>query len=115
VIPFPHHCDSIHPYIIVIPFPHHCDSIHPYIIVIPFPHHCDSIHPYIIVLTAIVPTTIDPNMFLRSAASGLQSYDEYLFGIFNMRIKLQAGDSAGVVTSYYVSCAYYSTESVSLG
>ena len=35
--------------------------------------------------------------------SGFKSYDEYLFGKFNMKIKLQAGNSAGVVTTFYVS------------
>ncbi|GLJ20950.1 hypothetical protein SUGI_0382530 [Cryptomeria japonica] len=41
----------------------------------------------------------------RASGSGFSSRNEYLFGSFNMRIKLIAGNSAGIVTAYYLSSA----------
>lgn len=35
--------------------------------------------------------------------TGFQSKGSYLFGHFSMHIKLPAGDTAGVVTAFYVS------------
>ena len=42
---------------------------------------------------------------------GFQTKQRYRFGWFSMKLKLVAGDSAGVVTAYYVSlraCIRYS-------
>lgn len=41
----------------------------------------------------------------RSSGSGFQSKNPYLFGSMSMGIKLVPGDSAGIVTSYYMSSA----------
>ncbi|KAF9605735.1 hypothetical protein IFM89_018131 [Coptis chinensis] len=39
----------------------------------------------------------------KYSGTGFQSRDSYLFGHFSMRIKLVGGDSAGVVTAFYLS------------
>ena len=38
-----------------------------------------------------------------STGSGFQSKDPFLFGQLSLKIKLQAGDTSGVVVCFYVS------------
>ncbi|KAH9328665.1 hypothetical protein KI387_000773, partial [Taxus chinensis] len=39
----------------------------------------------------------------KYTGTGFQSKGEYLFGHFSMHIKMVAGDSAGIVTAFYLS------------
>ncbi|KAL3538140.1 hypothetical protein ACH5RR_001506 [Cinchona calisaya] len=47
-------------------------------------------------------TTVDL-VLDRTSGTGFQSKGSYLFGHFSMRMKLVGGDSAGVVTAFYLS------------
>ena len=48
----------------------------------------------------------------KASGSGFHSKDEYLFGRFDMQIKLVPGNSAGMLANFYVSMMAYPTQYV---
>ena len=45
----------------------------------------------------------------RASGSGFQSKNQYLFGNFDMQLKLVLGTSAGTVTSFYVNILHFTS------